>query len=196
MNIATLKIGTRLGITFALVFVSLIVLALVSILTMASMNQDSKTLINSDVVQMRLAYETLDNARASMARVSGMVAATNDKDANTAKDRLLATTKKFNDALDKLEPMLTTAESREIYAKIKLSRDLYVTSYGKVLALISAGSRDQASAMAYGETYKTLLDLVAHLREFSDYQQKIFADTTAKTSRVIRASGRRLFPFL
>jgi len=183
MNIETLKIGTRLGITFALVFVSLLVVALVGIINLASMNKETKTLVNSDFVQMRLAYETLDNARASMARVSGIVAATNDKDASTAKDRLLATSAKFNDALSKMEPMLSTPESREIYSRIKASRDVYVTAYGKVLVLIAAGNRDQASLLAYGETYKALLDLVAHLREFSDYQQKIFAATTEKNEQ-------------
>ena len=178
MTIATLKIGTRLGITFAFVFVSLLVIALVGIINLAAMNQEAKMLVSSDFVKMRLAYETLDNARASMSRVSGIVAATNEKDANTAKDRLIATTGKFNDALGKLEPMLTSSEDREIFSKIKASRDGYITSYGKVLAQITAGNREQASTLAYGETYKALLDLVAHLREFSDLQQKKFAENT------------------
>ncbi|MET3105614.1 methyl-accepting chemotaxis protein [Oxalobacteraceae bacterium GrIS 2.11] len=176
MNIAKLKIGTRLGVTFSLVFVSLILVALVGIINMATMNKEAKVLVNSDFVKMRLAYETLDNARASMARVSGIVAAKNEQDAKVAKDRLIATTGKFNDALDKLAPMLATAESRDIYAKIKVSRDDYVASYGKVLALIADGKREEASTLAYGETYKSLLVLVDYLRKFSDYQQKMFAE--------------------
>lgn len=177
MNIATLKIGTRLGLTFALIFVSLMVIALVGIGNMAEMNGKTKSLVNSDVVKMRLAYQALDNARASMARVSGLVAATNETDANAAKDRLQATKQKFDDALAKLEPMLISAEVKDIYAKIKVSRDQYVTSTDKVLALISAGDREQASTLAYGQTYAALLGLVAHLREFSDSQEKMFADS-------------------
>ena len=183
MDIAKLKIGTRLGITFSLVFVSLIVISLVGIVTMASMNKETKTLVSSDFVKMRLAYVVLDNARASMARVSGIVAATNDKDANSAKDRLIATTRNFDEALGKLEPMLVTDASREIYARIKTSRDVYVTSYGKVLTLISQDKREEASLLAYGETYKALLALVANLRDLSGYQEKVFAETTEKTEQ-------------
>ena len=183
MNIANHIIGTRLGITFALVFASLIVISLVGILTMASMNKETKTLVTSDFVKMRLAYVVLDNARASMARVSGIVAATNEKDANTAKDRLIATTKNFDEAMGKLEPMLETSESKDIYSKVKTTRDQYVTSYGKVLQLLEKGQHEEASLLAYGDTYKGLLALVANLRDLSNYQEKVFDAAAAKAEQ-------------
>ena len=183
MNIATQKIGARLGFTFALVLVSLLVVALVGITNMSEMNQNTKALVNTDVVKMRLAYQALDNARASMARVSGMIASTNDADASVAKDRLEATTKKFDEALATLEPMLSTSEGKTTFAKIRESRNQYVSSYTKVVALMAEGNREQASTMAYGGTYKALLALVANLREFSDFQEKMFAQSVEASER-------------
>ena len=180
MKISSLKIGSRLGITFSLVLVLLSAIAILSIINMAAMNTETKTLVNSDFVKMRLAYEALDNARASMARVSGIVAATEGKADNTARTRLVATIGKVDTALGKLEPMLASTEARDLYGKIKTSRDQYVASYERVLALIGNDQRAAASTLAYSETYTALLAFVANLRSFSDYQQALFAASAEK----------------
>lgn len=178
MNIAMLKIGSRLGLTFALILTLLVMIALVGLSNMAEMNSNTKVLVNSDVAKMRLAYQVLDNARASMSRLSGLIAATNEKDATEAQARLSATTAKFDEALTKLVPLLSTPKGKEIYANIILSRQAYVESTTKVLALIAQGSREQASQLAYGGTYKSLLVFVANLREFTDFQEKMFSEST------------------
>jgi len=149
MKISNLKIGSRLGITFALIFVLLGAIAMLSIANMKAMNLEARTLVDSEFVKMRLAYTALDNARASMSRLSGIVAATENKSDSTARDRLVATTGKFDAALKKLEPMLAGTEAGNLYRKIKLSRNLYVASCEKVLDLIKKNQREESSLVAF-----------------------------------------------
>jgi methyl-accepting chemotaxis protein len=174
MNLSNFKIGTRLGIGFGLVLILLIIIASMGVSKMGQLNANTDELVNQDWVRAKLAVKALDNVRGSIARVFQIVAETDASEAAKAQERLVANTKGFNEAIDKLDPLMDTPEGKKMLAEIKIGRDAYVSSFGKVMGLVKDGNRDEASKTAFSETYKTLHTFANEVRDLNELQQKAF----------------------
>lgn len=189
MNLSNLKIWARLSVAFALILTLLTIVTVISISNMSSMNESTKILVEQDFVKAQLSTEALDNLRGSIARVFEIVSITNDDQAHEARERLKANLGKLDDALTKLEPMLVRAESKEINSRAKETRSLYEADVDKVLALVGAGNRDDATKLAFGDAYKQLHACADALREQLKFQQKRFQDR-GQLSQDLFASSR------
>lgn len=192
MNLANLKIGGRLGLGFGLVLILLIVISVVAVNNMSSLNTNTANLVNTDWVKAKLANKALDNVRGSIARVFQSVAATDPQESTKAQERLLANTAAFNEALEKLEPLLTHTDGKVLLAKAKESRNAYVNSFGKVAALVKDGNRDEAAKLAYGETYTYLHIFAGDLRDMSELQQKLFEETGTRSTQTYQSARNEM----
>jgi methyl-accepting chemotaxis protein len=187
-----LKIGQRLGLGFGLVLLLLVIIASMGVNKMASLNANTDKLVHVDWVKAKLIVKALDNVRGSIARVLQSTAATDPADIAKAQERLTANTLAFNEALEKLEPLIVRPEGKALLAKAKESRAAYVTSFGKVAALMKDGNREEASKLAYGETYKALHAFAGDLRDMNEFQQKLFEETGKLSAETYQSARMQL----
>jgi methyl-accepting chemotaxis protein len=192
MNLSNLKIGTRLGVGFGLVLILLIIIATMGVSNMSALNANTDALVNKEWAKAKLTTKTLDNVRGSIARVFQIVAETDPQESAKAQERLAANTKGFNDAIEKLEPMLYLPEGKKMLGEIKVARDTYVSSSGKVMALLKAGNRDEASKMAFSETYKALHAFANEVRDLNDFQQKLFDERGAQSTETYQSARTQM----
>ena len=192
MNLSNFKIGTRLGIGFGLVLILLILIATMGVSKMASLNADTDAMVNQDWAKAKLAVKAQDNVRGSIARVFQIVAETDEQEGAKALERLVANTKAFNEAIDKLDPLLDTPEGKKSLAEIKLSRDAYVISFGKVTTLVKDGNRDEASKIAFGTTYKTLHTFANEVRDLNDLLQKSFDEKGIHSAQTYQSAKTQM----
>lgn len=192
MNLSNFKIGTRLAIGFGLVLILLITISMMGVSKMGYLNSNTDELVNQDWVKAKLTVKTLDNVRGSIARVFQIVAETDPQEAAKAQERLIANTKGFNEAIDKLDPLLNTPETKKMLAEIKVARDAYVSSFGTVMGLIKDGNRDEASKIAFGPTYKTLHTFANEVRDLNDAQQKSFEEKGAESAKTYQSARNQM----
>ena len=188
MNLSNYKIGTRLGIGFGLVLILLIFIASMGVSKMATLSADIDGMVTQDWAKAKLAGKTLDNVRGSIARLFQIVAEADPQEAAKAQERLAANAKGFNEAIDKLDPLMDTPESKKMVAEIKASRDAYVSSFGKVLTLIKDGNREEASKLAFGATYKALHTFANEVRDLNDMLQKTFDEKGANSTQIYQSA--------
>ena len=174
VNIASIKIGSRLGIAFATILILLSFVSLIGINNMSSMNEATSVLVQQDFVKAKLATNALDNLRGSIARVFEITASTDEDQSKEARARLKVNIEKLDGAMSQLKPMLTQPQSKEIFAQASDSRTLYVAAVDKTLALVTSGNRDDAAKLAFGETYRQLHACADQLRAMIDFQQNVF----------------------
>ena len=192
MMLSNFKIGTRLGIGFGLVLILLILIASMGVSKMANLNANVDAMVNQDWVKARLAVKVLDNVRGSIARVFQIVAETDPQEVAKAHERLVANTKGFNEAIDKLDPLLETPEGKKMLVEIKATRDAYVSSFGKVITLMKDGNRDEASKIAFGVTYKNLQSLANAVRDLNDLLQKSFDEKGALSTQTYQSARMQM----
>ncbi|HXA47125.1 MAG TPA: methyl-accepting chemotaxis protein [Burkholderiaceae bacterium] len=174
MKIGNLKIGIRLGAGFATVLMLLAITTVIGITKMSELNAGTENLVQQNWAKAKLANIALDNIRGSIARIFEAVASTDDAQTAAAIQRLRANSAAFDDAIAKIEPLIKTTEGKARVANEKDIRNRYFASYGKVLDLLKSGSKEDASKLAYGETYKEMHELADVLREEIKSQETQF----------------------
>lgn len=188
MNIRNLHIGVRLGTSFGLVLILLIVTVVLGITGLGKLNTGTERLVREDWVKAKLANLALDNARGSIARVFEQVASTDSQTNAASLQRLQENTAAFDEAIAKLDPMVLSDEGKIVMNKVKEARARYVTAYGKVLTLLQSGNRDAAGKQAYGEAYAAMHAFAGALREEVDRQNARFENTSSDSAQIFESA--------
>ena len=187
-----LKIGQRLGLGFGMVLLLLVIIASLGVSKMASLNADTDTLVNADWVKAKLTNKVLDNVRGSIARVFQSIAVTDPQEAAKAQERLSINITTFNESIDKLTPLLRRPEAKKMLDEIKVVRDAYVASLTNVASLIKDGNREEASKLAYGDTYKALQNFAKEVRDLHEFQEKLFEEAGQHSTEIYHSARMQL----
>ncbi|RJG07663.1 HAMP domain-containing protein [Noviherbaspirillum cavernae] len=188
MKFTDMKIGAKLGLAFGFVLLFLIGTTILATISLADLNAGTERIVKTEWSKSKLAMQALDNARGSITRVLQLTAETDDKESARARERLAANAAAFNNALDKLDPMLTRAENRAVLTKAKESSAKYVAAYGKTLTLLGEGKREDATRQAFTEVYPALQTFAENLRELNELQQQVVEAAGTQSEQTFRST--------
>ncbi len=191
-KIDNLRIGVKLGAAFAVVLALLAVMIAVAVINLARLNAGTERIAGVEYTKTKLETEALDNVRGSIARVFQIVTDADPVHAAGARERLQANANGFREPLAKLETMLVDADGRALLAKAHQSGDAYGASFEQVLKLIDAGRRDDARALAFGETYARLHAFADDLRALLMFGRKSFEAAGSESEQTYAASRNLL----
>jgi methyl-accepting chemotaxis protein len=189
--IANMKIGARLGTAFAIVVGLLAGITVVAIVNMATLHGGTEVIVKVEYVKTKQETVALDNARGSIARVIQLVADDDASRAAEARKRLESNVKAYNEALDKLDTMLTRPKAKELLGLARASGAAYAASVGKVTSAIDAGQKEDARKLAFSETYAAMHQFSGDLRNLLEFSQKVVDDLGAQSEDTY-ASTRNL----
>jgi methyl-accepting chemotaxis protein len=166
-----LKVGTRLSLCFGVVLLLLTAIAIAAVVSMARLNALTEGIVKSDWIKIKLITESLDNTRASMARVLQIATSTDKQQTAKALERFDVNQKKFTGTLEQVTALIESPEGKALLVKAKAARDQYVAGAQKVLKLAESG-RDDTVAVASGETYDAMQAFATTLLGLMNFQQK------------------------
>jgi methyl-accepting chemotaxis protein len=176
-----LKVGTRLSLCFGVVLLLLTAIAIAAVVSMARLNALTEGIVKSDWIKIKLITESLDNTRASMARVLQIATSTDKQQTAKALERFDVNQKKFTGTLEQVTALIESPEGKALLVKAKTARDGYVAGAQKVLKLAESG-RDDTVAVASGETYDAMQAFATTLLGLMNFQQKTLEESGAQSA--------------
>jgi methyl-accepting chemotaxis protein len=190
MNIANLKIGTRLGGGFGLVLLLMTALILIALTRLAYIGEETAKMVEKDWVKAE-AINTVDTMTRANARRTLELFVTEDPARTAAiRARIAENKKAIDDALQTLSDLIYTDEGKADLATLKEARGLYVASFTKVSRLLADGKRDEAIKAVNGETLPLLDALQGSVKALSTLQKKLV--TTAGTEVIQNIGSTRM----
>jgi methyl-accepting chemotaxis protein len=176
-----LKVGTRLSLCFGVVLLLLTAIAIAAVVSMARLNALTEGIVKSDWIKIKLITESLDNTRASMARVLQIATSTDKQQTAKALERFDVNQKKFTGTLEQVTALIESPEGKALLVKAKAARDQYVAGAQKVLKLAESG-RDDTVAVASGETYDAMQAFATTLLGLMNFQQQTLEESGAQSA--------------
>jgi methyl-accepting chemotaxis protein len=197
MNLKNLKIGTRLGLGFAVVLLLMLVIAITGVLRLASVGNATEDMMQNALVKERLANQWSNLLGPAIVNSFAMVKATDPKavayfeKARVDKSVLITPVQK------KLEELLTSPQEKKLYAGAAEVRVFAVETIAKINKLKTEGKNEEAMEMADNQWAPALVvyeeavaKLAAHQRDRIDELAKgIEADHTAGETMLLVLSG-------
>ncbi|SFB24855.1 methyl-accepting chemotaxis protein [Collimonas sp. OK607] len=133
MKIANLKVGTRMGIGFAIVLALSVVSTVIGISNLRQVAMATEQMMEKPLVKERLVSDWGVLTTSAIVRTSFIVKSTDGSLATTFAEDIDASVKKGSELQKTLEPLLTSDAEKELYKSIKVLREKYQQS--KVLAM-------------------------------------------------------------
>ena len=164
-----LKLWVRLGLGFAAVLFLLITIAVVGVTRISALNGEIEGLVNDKFPKTVLANDITD-AINNIARQLRNAYILKDGEAQKAIDAIPEQRKIISDRLEKLDKLITSEQGREVLAKVKSARPVYVAAQDKFLDFLKANKKEEAAAMITGELRKAQSDYMGSITALVDFQ--------------------------
>ncbi|MDB5842883.1 MAG: tar11, partial [Polaromonas sp.] len=191
MNIANMKIGTRLGAGFALVLAMVVALVLVVLASLSSLGESSRVTVNVDLVKANAAHNINAMVRANARRTMELFLARDAAHTGTILQHIENNKKSIGDDVQVLERLMQTDKGKSLLAEFKIKRASYVQSFGKVGKSVAENDRPGAQKLLIDETLPTLDSMQDTIRNIVELQKKMVEDSGADVEQRI-ASTRLL----
>jgi methyl-accepting chemotaxis protein len=179
------RIGTRLGIAFALIVAIMVALVVVAKIGLVSVKADVD-LINKDLfpkVKMTGEVKQLVNEQARAARNALLLESAADRERELRgieEDRT-----RIGEIYKTLEPMLQSEKGKALFAELQAERSDFSREMDPFLQLVRAGNTAGARAQLFDRLRPQQLDYMKALDGFSDFQEQLMADEGEQTYRDI-----------
>jgi methyl-accepting chemotaxis protein len=171
MNFANLKISVRLGASFAVLIMLMLISIVVSIARFASIEALNEKIIREDLVSSNAAHSIDEAAREDARRTLALFILEKSERAKSY-ERIDRNKKEIDAALDTLKSLARNDASKAAVAKVQAARTTYAASFIKVAELIEEDRRDDAATMMKTETFPALDALLATIHELVQQQKK------------------------
>jgi methyl-accepting chemotaxis protein len=179
MALANLKIGTRLALCFAIVFILMTILIIIGQQRLNSIGALNDTIIEKDWVKASAAATIAGTTRANAALVMELLVNTDPAHEADMKRQIDVNKKTISDALDTLEKLVYRPEGKELIAQIRSERVAYVQSFTKVLKMLGEGQREAATQQAMKDTMPRLATLQASVERLAALQSHVVSENGA-----------------
>lgn len=193
MPFVNVKIGTRLGVSFALGMLMMFVLIAVAIMRLSDIGEINQKIISQDWVKAdasaTINAHTRDNARKTME----LFLAADKEQSGKIYQQIDANKKIIGTALQTLEKLVDSAEGKAQLVKLGVSRGAYVTSFTRLGKMLDEGQKDEASKLLASETLPALDVLLADVKVLNEIQQKQLEATGAAAKENIDFSRNLIF---
>ncbi|HYD60893.1 MAG TPA: methyl-accepting chemotaxis protein [Noviherbaspirillum sp.] len=171
MNFTNLKISLRLGASFAVLIVLMLISIVVSIARFASIEALNEKIIREDLVSSNAAHSIDEAAREDARRTLALFILEKSERAKSY-ERIDRNKKEIDAALDTLNKLARNDADKAAVAKVQAARTAYAASFIKVAELIEEDRRDDAAKMMTNETFPALDALLATIHELVQKQTK------------------------
>jgi methyl-accepting chemotaxis protein len=194
MNLSKMKVGTRLGLGFALVLVFLVAVTVVGIFRMAQIQDRLDHVVSVNVVATRLVVDMRNNVadRITSLRILTLMADASDMEPEMA--RIKEQGKKYDESAKKLSALYAanaTAEEKSLLAQVKDAEAVAMPAIAKASELWLANDAVSATKILIKEIRPAQKKWMEALDQLAVLEDKL--NEQVKTDAAAGFSSARLF---
>lgn len=186
-----MKLGVRLGVSFAAVLLLMSIIIGVGITGLMSVNDITDRIVTKDWTKALIANQIIDlandNARASFE----LLLQTEPEKIAAIKSRISQNVSNISENIVKMEELLYKAEGKAKLATIKESRKPYVASFKTVSRLLDEGKDQEARALMLNQTLPALNTFLASINDLIVFQGHILEESGIEAAQEY-SQGRTL----
>jgi len=172
LNIQNLRIGTRLGLSFAILLALLVSLAAIGIKQLNNVANDTDIIAHDRLIKVTLA-QTIENEvnRQSRALRTALIAS-DKKMVASELEKIKASTPRITEAISRLQATVDTAEGQQALTRLNQTRKVFEDHENKLIALIQADRIEQGQAYLVEEMLQPQTDYIQSVEALAETEKK------------------------
>lgn len=172
-----MKIGTRMGLGFALVLIILLATLAVAALRMAQLNSDIRLVVEDRFPKSELANLIISGVYDNALLVRELLSASSQDEIARIRENMAAGSKEITANYDKFTALISNDDEKLMLDSAIEARKEYVNKRTEILDAYTAGKKSDALRMAEEEMTSLCDTYIAAVRELSSFQRDQVNDT-------------------
>jgi methyl-accepting chemotaxis protein len=190
-----LRVGVRLTLAFGLVLLLLGAVTVVGITRMGALDAEVDIIVTDRWVKVREATVVNEAVRELDIALRTLFLNDTREEIATQKAVFLEQRSRIADAMNKLDPLVTSPRGRELLDALKAVRLQAVQSQDRIMSLVEEGKRVEALQVVNDDFRPIQREYRAKVAKFVEYQEEL-VDESARTAAATFASGRQWMIYL
>ncbi|PIT77927.1 methyl-accepting chemotaxis protein [Limnohabitans sp. G3-2] len=172
LNIQNLRIGTRLGLSFAILLALLVAMAAVGIQELAKVAKDTDTIAHDRLIKVSLA-QTIENEVNRQSRAIRTALIADDKKVVAAElEKIKDSAPRITDAVARLQATVDTAEGQAALTRLVQAQKVFEDHEHKLIGLIKANRIERGQAYLVEEMLKPQTDYILSVEALAETEKK------------------------
>ncbi len=188
-----MSIGTRLGVSFSIVVLLLLLCSLIGIRSMGSVNDDVRAVVDNRYPKTVMANEVIDASNQIIKSLNYMLLIKDGELARKEFEHIQVQRKLIDERLQTLEKTIVRSDGRVILKKIDGARASYREAQEKTLELLGQGQRAEAIEYVMSTTRPRHVDYLQALSELLDYLTQRMAESNQQAAATYMSARNWLF---
>jgi methyl-accepting chemotaxis protein len=188
MKIVNLKVGTRLGIGFALVLFLSIVSTAIGIWNMRQIAASTQKMMETPLTKERLVSDWYAVLNAAAIRTSFIIKSADPSLTTTFAEEIAAGAKKGGGMQKALEPLLSSNEEQQMYKELKVLRDKFQQSKNAAMKIKMTDTPENAAHFYDTEFVPNTNNYQSKMLELLALQRKSIDRTGQEITRLYESS--------
>jgi len=184
------KLGTRLGLGFAVVLAMMAAMLLLSVSGLSRLGGEADKIVGKDWAKAEAAATVNTLVRANARRTMELFFAKDKAQLDRTRQFIESNKLQISEALATLDKLVYLPEGKSLLERVKRSRAAYVGSFSAVDRLIGEGQRDAATQLLLTETLPAIDVLQADVAAMTKLQNALVDASGAKIAGDIVATER------
>lgn len=181
MNIRNLSLSKKLGLSFAIIIVLMLILAVNAYVGLKTLGLDLNLMTQDRYPKVMLA-QTIKNELNENARNMRNILLLKDAEVLKAEyANIEESAKIIGQSIEQLEKLVTSEKGRDLLKNLKEVRESFVTSRTKFLSLTRQGQIDEALTMLQSETRPIQLKYFNVLDQLISYQENLMTEASKES---------------
>ncbi|MFA9216022.1 MAG: methyl-accepting chemotaxis protein [Sphingomonadaceae bacterium] len=151
MQLNNLNVGTRLGLSYALLVVLLIGITLLGISRLNALDQSTALIVHDRYPKVAMANEVLQGINEVAQRVRNLIIWRDPAQREQELALLAEERRRVDGILERLNQLLSTPKGRTLYAEIMAARSQYRAAQDQYIRLLQNGQEDAALTLLAGD---------------------------------------------
>ena len=173
---ASMKVGTRLGLSFGLVTLMLIIVAVIGMYSMRGMQNDIHDMVNDKFPKTVWADNMVEGVH-NIARHMRNALLETEKDKIAQELSSIESERKIiKENLDKLQDKIKTEAGKALLSKVVDARTTYVGSQDEFLKLLREGKQAEAKTLLLVETRQHQSTYIESINKLISYQEELMLE--------------------
>ena len=172
LNLQNLRIGTRLGLSFALLLALLVSLAAIGVQELNHVAKDTEMIAHDRLIKVNLA-QTIENEVNRQSRAIRTALIANDPQVVAAElGKIKDSTPRITEAVSRLQATVDSAEGQAALSRLNQARQVFEDHEHKLIELIQAKRIERGQAYLVEEMLKPQTDYILSVEALAETEKK------------------------
>ncbi|HIJ58996.1 MAG TPA: methyl-accepting chemotaxis protein [Nitrospirae bacterium] len=183
-----MKIGTRLGLGFGLVILSLVIISLLAVTRLANIGETIDKIVNDRFPKVVWANDIIDNLNIIARAMRNMVLVDSESEMKAEEKRIEDARSIIVDRLEKLKKTIHSEEDKKRLAAIEEIRAQFIPLQREAASLALQHKNKEATTLLLGKLRSVQTEYFKRVVDLIDYQTKLMQEEGKKAEELYRTT--------